>query len=41
MLESRFANRKDRIFFNSLSSYAGVLDWLDEEGLLGPAAPAP
>ncbi|BGP58095.1 hypothetical protein JCM8202_006203 [Rhodotorula sphaerocarpa] len=41
MLESRFASRRDRIFFNSLSSYAGVLDWLDEEGLLGPAAPAP
>ncbi|GAA5935523.1 hypothetical protein JCM1841_003702 [Sporobolomyces salmonicolor] len=30
MLESRFANRKDRVYFNSLASYAGVLDWCEE-----------
>lgn len=36
MLESRFTQRKDRTYFNSLASYAGVLDWLDQEGLLDP-----
>ncbi|GAA5889509.1 hypothetical protein JCM5296_005971 [Sporobolomyces johnsonii] len=30
MLESRFANRKDRVYFNSLASYAGVLDWCED-----------
>lgn len=30
MLESRFANKKDRIGFNGLTSYAGVMDWLEE-----------
>ncbi|GAA5907658.1 hypothetical protein JCM6882_008941 [Rhodosporidiobolus microsporus] len=34
MLESRFANRRDRVLFNSLSSYAGVMDWLEEKGML-------
>ncbi|GAA6019497.1 hypothetical protein JCM11491_000977 [Sporobolomyces phaffii] len=31
MLESRFATRKERIYFNSLASYAGVLDWCEEK----------
>ncbi|BGO95407.1 hypothetical protein NBRC10512_001876 [Rhodotorula toruloides] len=30
MLESRFANKKDGIGFNGLTSYAGVMDWLEE-----------
>jgi len=35
MLESRFRTRWDRIAFNALTSYAGVLDWLEDEGLVG------
>lgn len=32
MLESRLARRrKDRVFFNSLDSHAGVIDWLEDE----------
>ncbi|TKA54873.1 hypothetical protein B0A53_02682 [Rhodotorula sp. CCFEE 5036] len=38
MLENHFATRRDRIYFNSLASYAGVLDWLDDQGFLGDAA---
>lgn len=38
MLENRFETRRDRIYFNSLASYAGVLDWLDDHGLLGAPA---
>ncbi|BGP19945.1 hypothetical protein JCM10213_006721 [Rhodosporidiobolus nylandii] len=37
MLESRFQNRRDRVLFNSLPSYAGVMDWLEEKGMLKPA----
>ncbi|GAA5965693.1 hypothetical protein JCM3765_003219 [Sporobolomyces pararoseus] len=29
MLESRFSTRKERVYFNSLASYAGVLDWCE------------
>ncbi|GAA5973588.1 hypothetical protein JCM11641_007138 [Rhodosporidiobolus odoratus] len=36
MLESSFVNKKERILFNSLASYAGVVDWLDERGWLAP-----
>lgn len=35
MLESRFRTRRDRIAFNALTSYAGVLDWLEGEELVG------
>ncbi|GAA5923292.1 hypothetical protein JCM3775_007494 [Rhodotorula graminis] len=35
MLESRFRTRRDRIAFNGLTSYAGVLDWLEAEELVG------
>lgn len=38
MLESHFATRRDRIYFNSLASYAGVIDWLDDQGFLGDPA---
>ncbi|GAA5862737.1 hypothetical protein JCM3774_001901 [Rhodotorula dairenensis] len=38
MLENSFATRRDRIYFNSLASYAGVIDWLDDQGLLGDPA---
>lgn len=32
MLEGRLARRrKDRVFFNSLDSHAGVIDWLEDE----------
>lgn len=31
MIESRLARRRDRVFFNSLESHAGVLDWLEGE----------
>lgn len=32
MLEGRLARRRrDRVFFNSLDSHAGVIDWLDDE----------
>ncbi|GAA6005256.1 tRNA dihydrouridine synthase [Rhodotorula paludigena] len=35
MLETAyFRTRKDRIAFNALASYAGVLDWLEEEGCM-------
>ncbi|GAA5839044.1 hypothetical protein JCM11251_007860 [Rhodosporidiobolus azoricus] len=34
MLESHFVNRQDRIYFNSLPSYAGVVDWLEDRGML-------
>ncbi|BGP27570.1 tRNA-dihydrouridine synthase 4 [Rhodotorula toruloides] len=34
MLESRFANKKDRIGFNGLTSYGGVLDWLEESQMI-------
>ncbi|KAJ8292023.1 tRNA-dihydrouridine(20a/20b) synthase [NAD(P)+]-like [Rhodotorula toruloides] len=34
MLESRFVNKKDRIGFNGLTSYAGVMDWLEEAQLV-------
>ncbi|GAA5943014.1 tRNA dihydrouridine synthase [Sporobolomyces koalae] len=30
MLESRFTSRKERIYFNSLASYAGVLDYCQD-----------
>ncbi|GAA5911949.1 tRNA dihydrouridine synthase [Sporobolomyces salmoneus] len=30
MLESRFTTRKERIYFNSLASHAGVLDWCEQ-----------
>lgn len=38
MLESHFSTRRDRIYFNSLASYAGVIDWLDDQGFLGDPA---
>ncbi|GAA5889063.1 hypothetical protein JCM16303_002175 [Sporobolomyces ruberrimus] len=31
MLESRFTSRKERIHFNSLASYAGVIDWCHDK----------
>lgn len=34
MLESRFSHRRDRILFNSLPSYAAVIDWLEDNGWL-------
>lgn len=34
MLESRFANKKDRIGFNALTSYGGVMDWLEEAKMI-------
>ncbi|BGP43323.1 tRNA dihydrouridine synthase [Rhodotorula kratochvilovae] len=34
MLESRFRTRRDRILFNSLTSYAGVIDWLEGEEMV-------
>ncbi|GAA6011494.1 hypothetical protein JCM10207_002638 [Rhodosporidiobolus poonsookiae] len=40
MLESRFTHRRDRILFNSLPSYAGVIDWLEDRGWLDAGAGA-
>lgn len=35
MLESHFVNRSERILFNSLPSYAAVVDWAEERGWVG------
>ncbi|GAA5858609.1 hypothetical protein JCM8547_001389 [Rhodosporidiobolus lusitaniae] len=34
MLESRFSTRYERVLFNSLPSYAAVMDWLEERGMV-------
>ena len=31
MLESHLPRKRDRTYFNSLSSHAGVMDYLEEE----------
>ncbi|KAL8291442.1 hypothetical protein RQP46_002420 [Phenoliferia psychrophenolica] len=39
MLEAHLGKKRDRMYFNSLNSHAGVIDFLDDMGFSGASAP--